>query len=953
MVLIMNYIVIKNKFDLNKAKLYVIKHDFTNNELEDIARLITNTVSHEYFINDLTYVSEEMIFISKKNGVTDDEGRNLQIIINDLYPNIDYKHQFIFAIDIISKKNDLSEYNPIIYDFNDDFFFEPLHISLIPAIQKINLDISDDELINLSKNRHLSLDLKEMKAIKKYFLDENVISKRNLIGMDKNITDCEIEIFAQTWSEHCKHKEFNAIIEYRDLDTGKIEIIDSLFDTYIKKTTEIVNQNLGEDNFLIKVFSDNAGVVRIDEDRVFTFKVETHNSPSAIDPYGGAITGILGNNRDPLGTGKGGGKLLFNTDVLCFASENYDKELLNKQLHPKIIKEGVIKGIKDGGNKSGIPTVNGAIIYDDRYAGKPLVFCGTGGIMASSYKNDNSWDKIIKKDYIIYMIGGRVGKDGIHGATFSSRQLDETSPTSAVQIGSPITQKLASDFLEIATQMGLISATTDNGAGGLSSSIGELATISNGVKVYLDKVPLKYDGLQPWEIFVSESQERFTLAVNPKYKEEIEILANNYSVEITDIGIFTDNGYLEVLYNNENIAYLDLDFLHNGVPKKHLFAEWKSPILKEPCFKNTVFNYLDIIKKLLESDNIKSRENVIRQYDHEVKGNTVLKSLMGETRKAPQDAAVVRIDIKSKKGIIVSNGIAPKYGDINAYDMSASAFDEAIRSIISVGGKFPNKDRFWSINDNFCVPNSVFDENNNTDGKYKLAQLVKMNKALYDMGTYFNLPFTSGKDSMKNDFYGDGVKISVPPTILYSVTALMDDIDDIITTDFKNSGDLIYQVGETYNELGGSEFYKLFGYLGKNNPLVRFDKAKDLYNKFIISSEKKLIESSHDVSDGGMLVALVEKSFGSFNLGFDVDISNIEISCDYNIEKNIIKLFSESNSRFIVTVKEENKDIFEEIFKSRVFYLGKVTDNKKVRVFDGEKLLIDIDKSVLLNCWEK
>jgi phosphoribosylformylglycinamidine synthase len=206
---------------------------------------------------------------------------------------------------------------------------------------------------------------------------------------------------------------------------------------------------------------------------------------------------------------------------------------------------------------------------------------------------------------------------------------------------------------------------------------------------------------------------------------------------------------------------------------------------------------------------------------------------------------------------------------------------------------------------------------------------------------------------MKNDFYGDGVKISVPPTILYSVTALMDDIDDIITTDFKNSGDLIYQVGETYNELGGSEFYKLFGYLGKNNPLVRFDKAKDLYNKFIISSEKKLIESSHDVSDGGMLVALVEKSFGSFNLGFDVDISNIEISCDYNIEKNIIKLFSESNSRFIVTVKEENKDIFEEIFKSRVFYLGKVTDNKKVRVFDGEKLLIDIDKSVLLNCWEK
>lgn len=951
----MNMILIENKYNSEKSKLYIINYNFNKKELEKIAKLITNTVSHKYFINVFKSLKERL-FISKKQGVTDDEAKNLELIIKDNF-NVNNDKQFVYTIDIVNKSSDISMYNPIIYNFTENFdnlfslFFEKKYyektrkLQFKDMVKKINIDLNDDALIELSKSRHLSLDLKEMQTIKNYFLDEKIIQKRKEIGLDSELSDCELEIFAQTWSEHCKHKEFNAIIEYKNLETGEIEIIDSLFDTYIKKTTEIVNKNLGEDNFLVKVFSDNSGVVRIDEDIVFTFKVETHNSPSAIDPYGGAITGILGNNRDPLGTGVGGGKLIFNTDILCFAAENYSKKLLNKQLHPKIVKNGVIKGIKDGGNKSGIPTINGAVIYDDRYAGKPLVFCGTGGIMPSQYNGKNSWDKVIESGYIIYMLGGRVGKDGIHGATFSSRQLDKLSPSSAVQIGSPITQKLASDFLEIATKKGLISATTDNGAGGLSSSIGELATISNGAKVFLDRVPLKYDGLLPWEIFISESQERFTLAVEPKNKEILEELALKYSVEISNIGNFTKTGFLEVYYKDNIIAYLDLDFLHNGVPKKHLYAEWKTPFLKNSKIKNTALDFLDVTKKLLASNNIKSRENIIRQYDHEVKGNTVLKPLMGETRTAPQDAGVVRLSINSKKGIAVSNGIAPKYGDINAYDMSCSAFDEAIRSIISIGGKFPNKNRFWSVNDNFCVPNSVFDSKNNKDGKYKLAQLVQMNKALYDMGTYFNIPFTSGKDSMKNDFYDGDIKISVPPTILYSVTALIDDIDDIVTSEFKNTGDLIYQLGESYDELGGSEFYKLLGYTSNMAPSMRFDKAKDLYRRVIKANEKKIIESSHDISDGGMIIAIIETVFGTRSLGFDIDISIIN-------KPEYISLFSESNSRFIVSIKKENKQCFENIFKDRAFYLGKVTDDNNIRVYNKNTLLIDAKKDELLKAWK-
>jgi phosphoribosylformylglycinamidine synthase len=584
--------------------------------------------------------------------------------------------------------------------------------------------------------------------------------------------------------------------------------------------------------------------------------------------------------------------------------------------------------------------------------------------MPSQYKGHNSWEKQIDAGDHIVMAGGRVGKDGIHGATFSSAEIDEHSPQSAVQIGSPITQKLLSDFMERACVAGLIKCSTDNGAGGLSSSIGELATISNGAVVNLEKVPLKYSGLKPWEIFVSESQERMTFVVEEQCRNELSRMADEMEVELSDIGHFTADGFLDVRYNQRKIAYLSLDFLHDGLPRKTLEAQWVKPDLKEPNLPE-IIDYNTILLQLMGSLNICSREQVIRQYDHEVKGKTVIKPLMGPQCKAPQDAAVMRLSLDSYEGIAISNGIIPRYGDLDAYQMSAGSFDEAVRQIIAVGGKLPLEKEvgatckgkptpspspsqegnlFWSVNDNFCVPDSVYDPESNPDGKLKLAKLVRMAEALYDMSTFFTIPMTSGKDSMKNDFKADGEKISVPPTILYSMVAKIEDVRNTITSEFKAAGDLIYLLGHTYDELGGSEFYRLFGEIGANVPKVRKEQAKALYMEIMQANDQNLIESCHDISDGGMAVALAECTFGT-NFGVDADISRFEGLSIPTI------LFSESHSRFIVSVKPENQNVFESLIGNDAWLLGETTDSKQLILSYEKEKLIELSVDNLLKSW--
>jgi phosphoribosylformylglycinamidine synthase len=950
---------------------YTVRYPLTEAQGLDFAKkCLADPVLHEVQVGLPTAAPgfASYILVARRPGVTDDEGTSAQNALADfLNEPLDVHTQHIFSKKLYLLEHDLPETDlrRLAEELLGNKLINWLEVGRVAdgirdytprpgggaeaVTEVISLtNLSDAELVKLSKDNIYALNLEEMQAVRAYFAAPETQAERQAAGLPADPTDCELEILAQTWSEHCKHKEFSALIKYKDLETGAEKEIDGLFKTYIKDATAEVDRQLraNGNDWLVKVFSDNAGAVRINADSLFVWKVETHNSPSAIDPYGGAITGILGNNRDPLATGIGGARLLFNTNVLCFGNPEYNGPLLTGQLHPRRILEGVRKGIEDGGNKSGVPTVNGAIVFDDRYRGKPLVYCGTGAVMPMQFAGLDSWEKKIDAGDRIIMAGGRVGKDGIHGATFSSIELDETAPATAVQIGSPITQKLAMDFLLIAARRGLLKCSTDNGAGGLSSSVGELAGISGGAVVELEKVPLKYPGLRPWEIFVSESQERFTLVVEPGKMTELLALGQEMEVELTDIGYFTNAGFLNVNFDGQPVASLSLDFLHDGVPRKVLTAEWQKPAAAEPALTAQT-DYTDTLTQLLGSLNICSRESVIRQYDHEVKGRTIVKPLMGATGQAPQDAAVVRFNFESWEGVAVSNGILPRFGDLDAYHMSAGAFDEAVRQIIAVGGKLPNltpaDGNFWSVNDNFCVPDSVYDATTNPDGKYKLAQLVRMCEALRDATAAYCIPLTSGKDSMKNDFKADGVKISVPPTVLYSMTAKMDDVRRAITSDFKQESDVIYLLGETHDELGGSEFYQLFGQLGANVPQVNFAKAKELYILIGEANDQGLIQSCHDLSDGGLAVALAEATFG-YSCGADVSLPETELSL-------MAQLFSESHSRFVATVAPEDVVAFESVLEGRATRLGIVTGDGQLTVRHAGHAVISADTVGLRAAW--
>ncbi|MBI4818687.1 MAG: phosphoribosylformylglycinamidine synthase [Deltaproteobacteria bacterium] len=933
--------------------------------LEAATAALADPLLHEVRLgSDLESELTRFVLVSRLPGVTDDEGSSAHTALAD-YAGRSLEELRVFAQDLFLIEAPLDAEvltrvareglgNPLVHFFLSGPLsaFAPyapmVELAVDPTVFSVSLDLDDEQLAQLARERVLHLDLAELRAIRAYFARTQTRSRRSEEGLPSEPTDVELEVFAQTWSEHCKHKEFQAEIQYVDTHRGERFEVNGLFDTYIRAATRKVCDELEAhgQSWVVKVFSDNAGVVRVDEERLFVFKVETHNTPSALDPYGGAITGILGNNRDPLGTGIGGARLLFNTDVLCFGPPDYGEPLLPGQLHPARVMRGVIKGIEDGGNKSGVPTVHGAIVFDGRFSGKPLVYCGTGALVPSTQAGRPAWVKAIEPGDRIVMVGGRVGQDGIHGATFSSAGIDENSPRTAVQVGSPFTQKKVADLLVEACDRGLVRCTTDNGAGGLSSSVGELATLSGGARVELAHVPLKYPGLRPWEILVSESQERMTLAVSPDHLDELFELATELEVEASDVGEFTDSGLFEVLHAGKRVALLDLEFLHDGVPRKRLQAEWVPPTLEAPSIPGPQ-EAKSLLLTLLESLDIRSREEVIRRYDHEVKGLSVVKALMGGRMRSPQDAAVLRLDHHGQRGLAVSCGICPRFGDLSPYTMSALAFDEAVRQIIAVGGRLPRLDDpkgpWWSACDNFCVPDSVFDSIRNPDGKQKLAALVQMCRALYDVSTEYLVPLTSGKDSMKNDFVSAGRKISVPPTILYSVVAGLDDVDRVVTTELKAGGDFVYLLGETRDELGGSCLLRLSGQLGDEVPRLRPAQARALYVRVGEATRMGLLESCHDLSDGGLGVALAEATFGA-SLGAEIELAG---------ELGLIRtLFSESPSRFVVSVRPENRTSFEAHFASMATPLGRVTEEPRLTI-SSDGFSFEVSISELYSAWTR
>jgi phosphoribosylformylglycinamidine synthase len=909
------------------------------------------------------------ITVAYKPGVTDPVGKSARVCIEDtlgrklgddaaVYTSTMY---LLEGVDVALAERIATELlaNPVIqtirietYDAwrqaDVDLTVPRIAAHATPAVVTIDLSGSDEALLALSKSRLLALSLAEMQAVRDHFRRASSDEKRIAAGLGPSPTDVELECIAQTWSEHCKHKIFNATVTYRE--PGKApETIRSLFKTFIRGATEAVDEATragSSASWLVSVFEDNAGVVAFDEHSHLVYKVETHNSPSALDPYGGAITGIVGVNRDPFGTGRGA-ELLANVWGYCFASPFFEGSRPAGLLHPRRIRDGVHQGVIDGGNQSGVPYGRGFEIFDARFLGKPLVFCGTVGRLPVTIAGTPGETKTVTPGDRIVMVGGRIGADGIHGATFSSAALDESAPIQAVQIGDPITQKRMFDFLIEARDRGLYASITDNGAGGLSSSVGEMAKASGGARLDLAKAPLKYAGLAPWEIFLSEAQERMTLAVPEGDVSAFLELARRREVEATVIGNFTDSGYLELRFDGETVAVLDMTFLHEGDPDLDLPAVWEPKRFAEPAGPAPA-DLGETLLAMLSRLNLCSNEAKARHYDHEVKGLTVVKPWVGAGADVPAEATVFLLRHGGKRGYVLSEGINPFYSDIDTYAMARAVLDEAVRKQLCAGARL---DRIAAL-DNFCWPDPVLSDAT-PDGAYKMAQLVRACRGLYDLARAYRTPLVSGKDSMKNDSTMGGVKISVPPTLLVSTIGQIDDVADALTLDAKLEGDVVYLLGATRDETGGSEYFRLRGerdgatrdpggpapYVGNRVPTVDAAETLPLYRALEAASRRRLVRSVATPAKGGLALALARCAMAG-ELGMDLDLDQAP---DLDGLPPDVALFSESNGRFVVMVAAKDAAAFSEHFAGLACRrIGVVTSAAFLRVKIGGKARVEL-----------
>ena len=770
---------------------------------------------------------------------------------------------------------------------------------------EINLQgASNKQLTKLSNELGIGLNLAEMKLVREYF------TKRN-----RNPTDVELQTIGQTWSEHCCHKTFKGRIRFNGKE------INSLFKTYIAKVVKEINPK-----WCFSVFEDNAGIVNFDKGYGIAVKVETHNHPSAVEPFGGAATGTGGVIRDILGVWA---DPIACTDVLGFGPLDFDYARLPAGVkHPKYVYTGVVAGIGSYGNNMGIPTVNGAIYFDESYVGNVIVYCGCVGLLPLKKFRKNA-----KPNHIIVLAGGKTGRDGIHGVTFASAELTEKSEEvsrSAVQIANPIEEERLKRAIIQIRDVGLASSITDLGGGGLSSAVGETANrFACGAELELDRVLLKYVGLAPWEIYVSESQERMLLTVPPENLEKTLKIFEGEDVQTTAIGKLASEKTLKIKYLGHKVADMEIAFLF-APPKAAKTAMSESVVLEEPDFAEPEL-LTETLFRLLASPNIASKESVVRTYDHEVKGNTVLKPLQGENG-GPNDAAVLKPLNDSWKGIVISCGMNPNYGKIDTYWMAASVIDEAIRNNVAVGG------RRIALLDNFSWGNPERPE--------RLGSLVRACEACYDFAIAYKTPFISGKDSL----YNESPLGPVTPTLLVTALGIVPDVRFAVSMDLKSPGDSIYIAGETFNELGGSEYYRLKGFLGKTVPEVRKNQAKKVYKALTKAIDLGLVKACHDLSEGGLAVAVAEMAFAG---GHGVEMDLVDVPAR-NSKRNDFILFSESNSRFLLEVSQKARKDFEALMKGTVFsQIGRVTKSASlcVRGLSG-KIIINASLGDLFRSWK-
>jgi len=816
-----------------------------------------------------------------------------------------------------------------------------------PSVSTISIK-SDEELREISLERNLALQDRDIPVIRTYFSRQDVLNERKKVGLDLP-TDVELEYISQARSDHCNHNTFRGLFRYYDLSTGHTETVDNLFKSCIEAPTLKIKE---QKDWVKSVLWDNAGVGSFDDDNYYVITGETHNSPSNMEAYGGSITGIVGIYRDPMGTGKGS-KLILGMYGYCVGPRDY-KGALVPHLHPRRLLDGIIEGVRDGGNKSGIPTPFGLLLFDESYLGKCLVFVTAMGIMPALIGDKPSYEKTTTPGDLIIMSGGRVGKDGIHGVTAASETYSEHTPAGHVQIGDPYTQKKMQDFLLEARDEGLVAYITDNGGGGLSSSIGESSCFSNGCRVNLDKVPLKYEGLDQWEIWVSESQERMTIAVKPQHLDRFMALSEKHAVESTVIGEYNDSGFLQLDYKGKTCAHIRMDLLESDFPQWEFDAEWIPPDIRglvEPVLSEPKDNGA-LLHAILSRPNICARNWIVRQYDHEVQGGSVIKPLVGKQRDIPTDAAVVKPVLDSNRGIAFSQALIPFYSEIDTYNMTAATIDEAVRKILAVGG---NPDHMGGV-DNFCWPTIEYHPIKNPDGKYKAAQLVRSNWALKDCCIAYGIPLLSGKDSMYIDGnlegpFGERRKVSGLPTLLFTICSVISDISKCITMDVKFPEDLVYVLGETRNELGASEYYQMMGLTGLNVPSVDAERFLPQYRALHKAILKNQVSSCHAVSRGGLAIHLAMAAMAG-ELGMELDLDRIP-AADGLTASQI--LYSESCGRLVITVAPEKRESFEKTFSGmKIGLIGAVTKSPDFSVKDGNgHTIIREDINRLKESWKK
>jgi len=927
------------------ARSFLVEGDLQPAQREQAARLLSDLVVETTITRALPASRDEtdprhLLNVLYKPGVTDNVGQTAAKALQDLglavtgvattrkyWINADASQEDVTRLANRVLSNDSVERvlaGPLSLHslaIGSDYDFKLQHVAL--------RDMDDAGLMNLSKDGQLYLSLAEMQTIRQHFRDQQ-----------RDPTDIELETIAQTWSEHCSHKTLAGRIAYSD-DSGERNFTNMLKET-VFAATQRIRQHLGENDWCVSVFKDNAGVVRFDEKNDVCIKVETHNHPSALEPYGGANTGLGGVIRDPLGTGLGA-KPVCNTDVFCFAPPQtpFD-DLPQGVLHPQTVMSGVVSGVRDYGNRMGIPTVNGAVFFDDRYLGNPLVYCGNVAILPRGMS-----EKHVLPGDLIVAVGGRTGRDGIHGATFSSAELTHESEElsgGAVQIGNAITEKMVMDVLLAARDRRLFRAVTDCGAGGFSSAVGEMGE-ETGAEVWLEQAPLKYSGLSYTEIWISEAQERMVLAVPPENWEEFHTLCASEGVEATVIGKFTETQRLVLKYDGQPVGELTMEFLHNGRPPVVRDATYQPVRTKPFRLPSTSLNLGETLKKILSSLNVCSKESIIRQYDHEVQAGSVIKPLVGVRNDGPSDAAVIRPDLDSSRGLAISCGMNPLLGDLDPYWMAAAAIDEAVRNCVAVGA---NPERI-AILDNFCW--------GNTERPETLGSLVRAALGCHDVAVAYGTPFVSGKDSLNNEYShtqnGEKVTISIPPSLLITAMGQVDDVEKCVTMDLKKPGHALLLVGETLVEMGASHFNLVAGGTGGEIPKVDMSSASRVFAAMHRAIAQGLVRSCHDLSEGGLAVALAEMAFAG-GLGVHADLAALSHT---DRVSDVVALFSESNTRFLIEVSEPNVSLVQAIFVQGALQepirIGHVTDTDRLTLTGREgETLIDELLADLKDAWQ-